>query len=359
MLEQFRQLGYPEIEAAPDGEHRPQWSVMIPTYNCANLLRETVASVLTQDPGPERMQIEVIDDASTRDDPEGVVRELGQGRVGFYRHPKNVGATANFNACLSRSRGHLIHILHGDDLVLPGFYMRMERLLEQFPAAGSAICRYAFMDADGHWTSLSGLKQRIAGIYSDALPTIASWNWPQFAAVVLRRSLVEAVGGFHPRLIHAADWDLWKRAALCQPVAYDPTIMACYRIFEGNDTSRLVKTGANCVDVRRAIELSSYYLPQSEAAAWIREARHQTAYYARILAVRRLFQGDNETFRNQLREILILEPTFRWSKEHAKMRYWYLREQVKTLLMSIESRVWKNKLVKPPANSRSTTSLSS
>ena len=64
----------------PDGVHRPTWSVMIPTYNCAALLRETLKGVLAQDPGPERMQIEVIDDASTKDDPEAVVREQGRPR---------------------------------------------------------------------------------------------------------------------------------------------------------------------------------------------------------------------------------------------------------------------------------------
>ena len=62
MLELFRDLGYPEIPPLPDGESRPRWSVMIPTYNCAALLRQTLESVLAQDPGPEVMQIEVIDD---------------------------------------------------------------------------------------------------------------------------------------------------------------------------------------------------------------------------------------------------------------------------------------------------------
>jgi glycosyltransferase involved in cell wall biosynthesis len=54
-----------------------------PDYNCASYLRETLASVLAQDPGPEHMQIEVIDDCSTKDDPQAVVREMGMGRVSF------------------------------------------------------------------------------------------------------------------------------------------------------------------------------------------------------------------------------------------------------------------------------------
>jgi cellulose synthase/poly-beta-1,6-N-acetylglucosamine synthase-like glycosyltransferase len=40
------------IPFIPDDVPRPLWSVMIPVYNCANYLRETLASVLIQDPDP-------------------------------------------------------------------------------------------------------------------------------------------------------------------------------------------------------------------------------------------------------------------------------------------------------------------
>ena len=49
---------------------------MIPTYNCARYLEADCACV-AQDPGPESMQIEVVDDHSTADDPEDVVARLG------------------------------------------------------------------------------------------------------------------------------------------------------------------------------------------------------------------------------------------------------------------------------------------
>ena len=107
----------------------PKWSVMIPTYNCANLLEQTLLSILQQDPGEELMQIEVIDDCSTIDNPEEVVNRLGKGRIKFFRQPKNVGAIRNFNTCINRSNGEFVHILHGDDWIENGFYNEINNLI--------------------------------------------------------------------------------------------------------------------------------------------------------------------------------------------------------------------------------------
>jgi cellulose synthase/poly-beta-1,6-N-acetylglucosamine synthase-like glycosyltransferase len=145
------------IQPVSVGEMRPLWSVMIPTYHCAHYLRETLAGILAQDPGPERMQIEVIDDHSTQDDPASVANELGQGRITFYQQPQNVGYINNFETCLHRSRGHLIHLLHGDDCVRYNFYQKMQQIFERHPDIGAAFCRHIIIDDEGHWQRISRL----------------------------------------------------------------------------------------------------------------------------------------------------------------------------------------------------------
>ena len=49
-------------------ENRPLWSVMIPVYNGGTYLEETLESVLSEGYREEEMQIELIDDASTKGD---------------------------------------------------------------------------------------------------------------------------------------------------------------------------------------------------------------------------------------------------------------------------------------------------
>src|ERR1035441_1648128 len=120
----------------------PFWSVMIPAYNRTQYLEKTLRSVLAQDPGPEEMQIEVVDDVSLVDDPEPIVRRVAGHRVSFFRNPRNIGLMPNFNNCVERARGHWVHILHTDDFVYPGFYQRLRTPLEARSDIGGAFCRH-------------------------------------------------------------------------------------------------------------------------------------------------------------------------------------------------------------------------
>src|SRR5688572_18282566 len=98
---------------------------MIPAYNCAGFLVEAINSVLVQDPGEKIMQIQVVDDYSTDTDVRQLVQDVGRGRIEYFRQPQNVGSVRNFETCLNRSRGRIIHLLHADDKVKPGFYKKL------------------------------------------------------------------------------------------------------------------------------------------------------------------------------------------------------------------------------------------
>ena len=241
----------PRIEAIGSGIARPLWSVMIPTFNCARYLTQTLETVLDQDPGPDNMQIEVVDDCSSLDDPEHVVSAVGLGRVDFFRQRANVGATANFNTCIKRSRGHIVHILHGDDYVLPGFYDRMSLGLRG-RETGAAFCAHLYVDESEKRIHQTAIHRSDPGFLDDALPLLALSQKIQFAAMVVRRECYERLGGFNSTLRHAADWEMWVRVAANYSIWFEPALLAAYRIHRESDTSRLVLSGANVRDVRHA-----------------------------------------------------------------------------------------------------------
>src|SRR6476661_7944834 len=125
----------PRIPATPPAipplnyeKNRPLWSVMIPIYNCSSYLPVALESVLAQNISEQNMQIEVIDDASTDADVDAIVRQIGKGRVKYFRQYQNVGSLRNFETCINRAQGKLIHLLHVDDKVHPGYYEKIGHL---------------------------------------------------------------------------------------------------------------------------------------------------------------------------------------------------------------------------------------
>lgn len=287
------------------GTPRPLWSVMIPTYNCAKYLRETLASVLAQDLGPDIMQIEVVDDRSTRDDPAAVVEELGCGRVGFYRQPENVGHTRNFETCLKRSRAKLIHLLHGDDCVRDGFYRTMQQAFDKNPEIGAAFCRHIYMDEHSHWQSISPLEQPESGVLVNWLERIAVEQRIQTPSIVVRRDVYEKLGMFDNRLSWAEDWEMWVRIAAHYPMWYEVEPLALYRMHSASNSGCYTRTGENIRDLRRAICIMRQHLADDRADKLSKMALEHYAFYALNSTSEFAVAGDLQAAMNQIREALL------------------------------------------------------
>ena len=291
------------IPSVADGEHRPLWSVMIPTYNCAKYLQETLLSVLAQDPGAEVMQIEVIDDGST-DNPAAVVEEVGRDRVVFYQQKENVGHIRNFETCLVRSRGKLIHLLHGDDCVRDGFYRQMQTAFETRPDIGAAFCRHIFMDEEGHWQSISELEQKSSGILNNWLKRLAVEQRIMTPSIVVRRDAYEQLGGFDSRLICSEDWEMWVRIAAHYPIWYEVEPLAAYRMHFNSNTGRHIRSGEDMKYTRKAIEIFQDYLPENIANKIASQARQTYAISSLEMAYSMLTKPDLVATFAQIREAI-------------------------------------------------------
>jgi glycosyltransferase involved in cell wall biosynthesis len=286
---------------------RPRWSVMIPTFNCARYLEETLRSVLAQDPGPEAMQIEVVDDHSTADNPEEVIARVAGGRVAVHRQPENVGVVRNLNTCLQRSRGELVHLLHGDDFVLDGFYRTIDDRLQEHAEAGAAYCRHLYLDEAGNVIDVAPLEPLSSGILAEGARFLAAEQRIMTPCIVVRRSAYEELGGFDTRLACAEDWEMWVRVASRFPVYYEAQPLACYRMHSDSNTGRNLRSGRGLEYTRLAVELFAAYFDPPERRAIKREAFSR---YARSgLEIARSLQSDGDTAaaRAQLRVVWKLE----------------------------------------------------
>ncbi|BAZ10118.1 family 2 glycosyl transferase [Calothrix sp. NIES-4071] len=299
------------ITPVPENTPRPLWSVMIPTYNCADYLRETLASVLAQDPGLEVMQIEVVDDHSTKDNPEAIVRELAGDRVNFYRQPENVGYIRNFETCLHRSRGKLIHLLHGDDCVRDGFYRKLQRGFDENPSVAAAFCRHIHMDEQGHWSYISHLEKHESGILNNWLELIAQGQRIQTPSIVVRRDVYEELGGFDHRFsCWGEDWEMWVRIAARYPMWYEVEPLALYRQRSTSLSGNSMRTGKNIQDFRKGIEIVREYLPKERVNLLTQNTLRNYAFCALGFAHQLSEKNDIYGAMNQIREALLCRSSF-------------------------------------------------
>ncbi|HZS34174.1 MAG TPA: glycosyltransferase [Methylomirabilota bacterium] len=295
----------PRIEPVPTGDGaRPFWSVMIPTRDPdPGYLAEALASVLAQDPGPAAMEIVVVDDGSDRLAATRRGGLPGGNRVAWTRQPRHVGIGENWNACIRRARGRWVHILHQDDLVRPGFYERLREGIERSPTVGAAFCRDVMIGPAGERIASQVPIRPAPGIVEDWLEHVFVGLHLRASALVVRRSVYEALGGFSPALRYALDWDMWKRIAVAYPLWYEPAELACARRHDGQASAAFRRSGAaHLAEIRRSIELSAPLLPPAVAPGVTRRAREVYTRYAVQSAWRALRAGGLRASLAQLRE---------------------------------------------------------
>jgi glycosyltransferase involved in cell wall biosynthesis len=246
----------------------PRFSVMIPTYRPDERhLRQTLHSVLAQAPPADSMQIMVVDDTRQPGSTAAIIRSVDpHGRIEVVENERRLGIAGNWNRAIAHARGELVHLLHQDDYVLPGFYDRIDRGFRQAPSAGMAVCRSRIIDDRERHVRLNSRLRLTAGLIHDWLPQIAVRQRVQTPAAVVRREIYESVGGFHTDLFQALDWEMWVRIAARYAVWYEPRALAVYRRHGRNESSRLLVRNEVWPDLARAIRMNAASLPAASRA---------------------------------------------------------------------------------------------
>ncbi len=124
----------------------PSISVIIPTYNRAGLVGESIRSVLDQDIRNCKIEIIVVDDGST-DNTREVVREFGD-KV-KYIWQKNAGAGAARNRGIQEAKNEWLTFLDSDDTWLPYKLSLQFNVLQAFPGYKAIHSDFYIFDETG------------------------------------------------------------------------------------------------------------------------------------------------------------------------------------------------------------------
>jgi glycosyltransferase involved in cell wall biosynthesis len=208
--------------------------VVIPVRDGARFLPECLDSVMAQT-CPPRAAI-VVDDGSVDATPQ-VLAEYARRwpRLEIIRsEPRGVSHARNL--ALQAGRASLVAFLDADDVWEPS---KLERQLALFaddrPRLGFVHCAYRLIDEDGRpVTDHPILQPRARGDIFDKLLSRGNIVSGSGSAVVVRRKLLDLVGGFDERLFFGEDWDLWIRLASVSEIDFVPEPLVAIRV---HDTS--------------------------------------------------------------------------------------------------------------------------
>ncbi len=216
-------------------DHLPLVSVIIPTYNRADLLPQAVDSVLSQD--YPSFEVIIVDDCSQDNTPEVVasITEKHGARVRSIRLPANSGPAAARNAGIRAAHGPLIAFQDSDDIWLPGKLTAQVAALQKHPECGLCYGKALVATPEGAATgAVYGRTDQ--GRTGDNFGPLLSHNPILTPTIVVRSCALHQVGLFDESLPTAEDTDLFLRLTVKCPAVYlsDPTVLV--RQHEGRMT---------------------------------------------------------------------------------------------------------------------------
>lgn len=199
-------------------------SVVIPAFNAALTLRETLESLANQ----TRMadEVIVIDDGST-DETAEIARSFADRLPGLQVISEgNAGVSRARNKGIAASSGVYVAPLDADDVCHPTYLAKMVRRLDERPEAGFVYCFLRWID----------MQSRI--YLEPSAHAVEGWAAYQFVArnfvasgsnAVFRRSALDAVGGFSTELRRADDYLMQLAVCWRMPIACVPEYLVGYR----------------------------------------------------------------------------------------------------------------------------------
>lgn len=205
-------------------------SVVIPTYQCSQYIRQAINSVLAQTYPTRLLEIIVVDDGST-DNTAELLRPYGDQIR--YAYQTNRGEAAARNVGIRSSHGEFVAFLDADDYWLPDRLSVMTKML------GEDIDRMVTTDflldvagsvADTPYYQQNGLRWVFNLEPSEQMKVAVEKCFLLTSLMMVPRDVFQRLGMFDESLRFGEDWDMWLRClAANQRTVFVPEPYAVYR----------------------------------------------------------------------------------------------------------------------------------
>jgi len=238
----------------------PRVSVITPNYNHARYLHRRLESISRQT--FRDFELIILDNASTDSSREVIESFTGDPRVRAIFNRRNNGSTfRQWNLGLSHARGDYVWFAESDDYADPSLLETLVDRLDRHPSVGLACCQSWVVDERDR---ILRNHKELQTIYDDRLrhhPDYDPGHWdrdyindgrheclvylfhlntiPNASAVLLRRSLLERIGGAPTDMLICGDWLTYARVLMMSDIAFVSTPLNYFRQHQGTVRSKL------------------------------------------------------------------------------------------------------------------------
>lgn len=211
----------------------PLVSIIVPAFNRASLITETLESIRTQTYSP--IELIVVDDGSTDGTRHVVTKWIETSRqpfVQFFPLPQNVGKSSAVNYALDRLSGEFVMVVDSDDLLLPDGVAAEVNYLLAHPDVGMVSARPYKLVGDKKTTEPfdvykdSDTFDDLVARHGDSL---INGNTIISSTVMMRRDVVKRIGPLNVKLRYTHDWEYWIRVSRHFKIAYFAQAVIYYR----------------------------------------------------------------------------------------------------------------------------------
>lgn len=207
---------------------QPLVSIIIPTYNRENLLKDAILSVLVQT--CQDFELIVVDDCS-KDDTNRAVEDFKDARIIYLRHNENKGVATACNTGIKRASGDYLFILNDDDLIVP---WAIERLIDKINK--SEVKNLGGVYGWSWWVDDKGKTLRINNSSEKGYIFEKILKSQIFTNLLIKKEIFQEIGLYDENLRNNEDFDFYLKIAKNYNFDFIPEITTVIR---GHNQSHL------------------------------------------------------------------------------------------------------------------------
>jgi len=203
----------------------PRISIITPSYNQGEYIRETIESVLGQ--GYPDFEYIVIDGGST-DSTLSILKEYGK-RINWVSE-KDRGQSHAINKGLKKATGEIIGFLNSDDIYEPGALLKVGAYFSQHPESAWITGKCRTVNEKGVEIRRGVTFYKNVWLVTRSRTLLMILNYISQPATFWRREVIERIGFFDENRIFAMDYDYWLRVGKHYDLKFLNTYLANFRV---------------------------------------------------------------------------------------------------------------------------------